>query len=58
MMIRDMEEETREMQERKTERDMQDLWETHVSPKKGKKKKEFGVMKQLKGLVHSWAQGS
>lgn len=34
-MIRDMEEETRETQERKTEKDLQ---ETHVSPK-GKKKK-------------------
>ena len=36
MMIRDVEEETRETQERKTEKDLQ---ETHVSPKKGKKKK-------------------
>lgn len=37
-MIRDMEEETRETQERKTEKDLQ---ETHVSPKKARKESFF-----------------
>ncbi|XP_007471167.1 PREDICTED: WD repeat-containing protein 87 [Lipotes vexillifer] len=39
MVISDKEEETKEEQERKKERDVQDLRETQVIPKKGRKKK-------------------